>query len=134
MGSRSLKLRCGPSVSWCVCGSTRRSRFAAQSPIVVGGSVAVDVPLRNKKGRKLRDTERTFVELDRIQLEIDSGKSHHTMHRDYTLVDLNRCVVALALSLCPQGSPGYVLRSCLPRLRMHAMVENPPGRVWHCWR
>ena len=66
-----------------------------QCPIVRGGRLAVDVPLRNNKGRKLRETQRTWVDIDRIQLEIDSGKSHHTMHRDYTLVDLNRCVVTL---------------------------------------
>ena len=100
-----------------------------QCPIVRGGRLAVDVPLRNNKGRKLRETQRTWVDIDRIQLEIDSGKSHHTMHRDYTLVDLNRCVVTL----------NHLRGKLSAHIALHCVIGGSGAsldavRAWLCWR
>jgi len=48
-------------------------------PIVVGGSVAVDVDGTSKT-----------VRINRVQMEADAGKSTHPTGKDYSLVDLNR--------------------------------------------
>ncbi len=48
-------------------------------PIVVGGSVTVDV-----------DGQPTTVRINRVQMEADAGKSTHPAGKDYSLVDFNR--------------------------------------------
>jgi aspartyl-tRNA(Asn)/glutamyl-tRNA(Gln) amidotransferase subunit B len=48
-------------------------------PIIVGGSVAVDV-----------DGEKKMIRLNRVQMEADAGKSTHPTGKDYSLVDFNR--------------------------------------------
>jgi len=48
-------------------------------PIIVGGSVTVDV-----------DGEPVTVRINRVQMEADAGKSVHPAGKDYSLVDLNR--------------------------------------------
>ncbi len=48
-------------------------------PIIVGGSVTVDV-----------DGQPTTVRINRVQMEADAGKSTHPAGKDYSLVDFNR--------------------------------------------
>jgi aspartyl-tRNA(Asn)/glutamyl-tRNA(Gln) amidotransferase subunit B len=48
-------------------------------PIVVGGSVAIDI-----------DGDKKVIGITRAHLEADAGKSVHPAGKDYTLVDLNR--------------------------------------------
>lgn len=48
-------------------------------PIIVGGSVTVDV-----------DGKPVTVRVNRVQMEADAGKSTHPAGRDYSLVDFNR--------------------------------------------
>ncbi len=48
-------------------------------PIVVGGSVTVDV-----------DDKPVTVRVNRVQMEADAGKSTHPAGKDYSLVDFNR--------------------------------------------
>jgi len=50
------------------------------SPIATGGSVELSLP----------DGEQLSVALERIQLEIDTGQSHHDIVPGMTMVDLNR--------------------------------------------
>jgi len=50
-----------------------------EKPIVVGGTVAITV-----------DGVKHVIQLNRVQLEADAGKSTHPAGADYTLVDLNR--------------------------------------------
>lgn len=65
-------------------------------PIVEGGALRVDVPLRDDTGRRVpHATRRALVRINRVQLETDSGKSSHTLHPQHTLVDLNRAGMAL---------------------------------------
>jgi aspartyl-tRNA(Asn)/glutamyl-tRNA(Gln) amidotransferase subunit B len=48
-------------------------------PIIVGGSVSVDV-----------NGEQKTIRLNRVQMEADAGKSTHPTGKDYSLVDFNR--------------------------------------------
>jgi len=48
-------------------------------PIIVGGSVTVDV-----------DGEPATIRVNRVQMEADAGKSTHPAGKDYSLVDFNR--------------------------------------------
>lgn len=48
-------------------------------PIIVGGSVTVDV-----------DGKPVMVRINRVQMEADAGKSTHPAGKDYSLVDFNR--------------------------------------------
>ena len=48
-------------------------------PIIVGGSVTVDV-----------DGAPTTIRVNRVQMEADAGKSTHPAGKDYSLVDFNR--------------------------------------------
>ena len=64
-------------------------------PIVSGGSLVVDVPKRNKAGKRLRETFEIEVGIEQIQLEQDSGKNVHDLHPTDTFVDLNRAGVGL---------------------------------------
>lgn len=48
-------------------------------PIIVGGSVTVDV-----------DGRPVTVQINRVQMEADAGKSTHPAGKDYSLVDFNR--------------------------------------------
>jgi len=50
-----------------------------QQPIVVGGSVEIDVEGTKK-----------HIRLNRVQIEEDAGKNTHPAGKDYSLVDLNR--------------------------------------------
>lgn len=54
-------------------------------PIVGNGVVTVDLP----------DGRITNVGIERIHLEQDAGKSMHDQHPSYSLIDLNRCGIAL---------------------------------------
>jgi aspartyl-tRNA(Asn)/glutamyl-tRNA(Gln) amidotransferase subunit B len=56
-----------------------------KSPIVGEGEVAVAIP----------DGETITVGIERLHLEQDAGKSLHDQHADMSMVDLNRCGVAL---------------------------------------
>jgi aspartyl-tRNA(Asn)/glutamyl-tRNA(Gln) amidotransferase subunit B len=56
-----------------------------KSPIVGEGEVVVDMP----------DGETIRVGIERLHLEQDAGKSLHDQHATMSLVDLNRCGVAL---------------------------------------
>jgi aspartyl-tRNA(Asn)/glutamyl-tRNA(Gln) amidotransferase subunit B len=56
-----------------------------KSPIVGEGEVAVAIP----------DGETITVGIERLHLEQDAGKSLHDQHADTSMVDLNRCGVAL---------------------------------------
>jgi aspartyl-tRNA(Asn)/glutamyl-tRNA(Gln) amidotransferase subunit B len=56
-----------------------------KSPIVGEGEVIVDMP----------DTQPIKVGIERLHLEQDAGKSLHDQHPGLSLVDLNRCGVAL---------------------------------------
>ena len=56
-----------------------------KSPIVGEGEVAVATP----------DGETITVGIERLHLEQDAGKSLHDQHADMSMVDLNRCGVAL---------------------------------------
>lgn len=49
------------------------------APIIVGGSVAIQV-----------DGQTETINIDRVQLEADAGKTIHPAGTDYSLVDLNR--------------------------------------------
>lgn len=65
-------------------------------PVVVGGELRVDVPVRDASGRRVAgESRRISVRINRIQLETDSGHNVHTMHAERTFVDLNRAGVAL---------------------------------------
>lgn len=65
------------------------------SPIAVGGKVNVRVKGRGAEGSTEQDMYTKEVEITRIQIEQDTGKSLHNHHPYYTLVDLNRAGVAL---------------------------------------
>ena len=56
-----------------------------KSPIVGEGEVVVDMP----------DGETVRIGIERLHLEQDAGKSLHDQHATMSLVDLNRCGVAL---------------------------------------
>jgi aspartyl-tRNA(Asn)/glutamyl-tRNA(Gln) amidotransferase subunit B len=56
-----------------------------KSPIVGEGEVVVDMP----------DGETIRIGIERLHLEQDAGKSLHDQHATMSLVDLNRCGVAL---------------------------------------
>src|SRR6266550_1428684 len=56
-----------------------------KSPLVGEGEVVVDMP----------DGEAVTVGIERLHLEQDAGKSLHEQHASMSLVDLNRCGVAL---------------------------------------
>jgi aspartyl-tRNA(Asn)/glutamyl-tRNA(Gln) amidotransferase subunit B len=58
-------------------------------PVVRGGSLLIDVPSGPQQFARER------VRIERIQLEQDSGKSSHTLHPVWSLVDLNRAGVGL---------------------------------------
>ncbi len=47
------------------------------------------------QGQTTRESERREARINRIQLEVDSGKSVHNLHPLYSLVDLNRAGVGL---------------------------------------
>lgn len=48
-------------------------------PIVVGGQLEIDV-----------DGQKQIININRVQMEADAGKSFHPVGKDYSLVDLNR--------------------------------------------
>jgi len=54
------------------------------TPICVGGSIALHIPERTRP-----------VQLNRIHMEEDAGKSLHDVHPDFTAIDLNRAGVPL---------------------------------------
>lgn len=55
------------------------------TPIIQGGKLTIET----------EDAQQKAIRLSHIQLEIDSGKSSHDQHMDYTLVDLNRAGVGM---------------------------------------
>lgn len=55
------------------------------NPIAEGGYLTIELPEEQPKS----------IKITRIQMEIDSGKSLHGEHRDYTMVDFNRAGVPL---------------------------------------
>jgi aspartyl-tRNA(Asn)/glutamyl-tRNA(Gln) amidotransferase subunit B len=57
-------------------------------PIVVGGSVEFDVV--DDEAPKDAQPARKTVQINRVQMEADAGKSIHPAGKDYSLVDLNR--------------------------------------------
>src|SRR5580692_1803733 len=56
-----------------------------KSPIVGAGEVAIATP----------EGETIAIGIERLHLEQDAGKSLHDQHHDMSMVDLNRCGVAL---------------------------------------
>jgi len=86
-------------------------------PIVVGGSVAIDV-----------DGEPKVVGITRAHLEADAGKSVHPAGKDYTLVDLNRSgtplleIVSEPDMHSPQEAKAYVRELYL--LMKYAQVSD----------
>lgn len=66
-----------------------------EAPIVSHGVLRFRVPLRNASGKRLREPAPSAARIMRVQLEMDSGKSVHTLARGATLIDLNRAGVGL---------------------------------------
>lgn len=67
-------------------------------PIARGGSLPIQVPVRDfARGsrRRLRRGLQRAVGIDRLQLEMDSGKAQHTAHPTESLFDLGRAGSAL---------------------------------------
>ncbi len=78
-------------------------------PIVSGGYVDIDLPDGNQKR----------IELERIHIEQDAGKSIHDLSPDYSYVDLNRAGIALMeiVSKPDMRSP-YEAMQYVKKLRM----------------
>ncbi|MFT6332428.1 MAG: aspartyl-tRNA(Asn)/glutamyl-tRNA(Gln) amidotransferase subunit B [Lentimonas sp.] len=64
-------------------------------PIVGEGVVEIEIPVENKGENKTEPAIKKNIGITRLHLEQDAGKSIHDGHPSFSLIDLNRCGVAL---------------------------------------